>query len=80
MQELGNQGKLKKKIMLKTFSGKLSLVFIIVFFVLIGFFFLFVALGERGGETYFSNLTLAIPFSLAVLSAIFSFFVGGFSL
>jgi hypothetical protein len=32
--------------------------------------------GERGGATYFSNLKLAIPFTLAFISGITSFFTG----
>lgn len=60
----------------KTHLGKWSVGLIISFFVLLGLFFLFVDLGERGGATFFSNLKLTIPMLLAAISAISSFFVG----
>lgn len=60
----------------KTFLGKLSLGLIIVFFLLFAVFQLFVTSGQRGGETYFSNLLLAIPITLAGISGIAAFFTG----
>ena len=67
-----------KKITLKpkSYQGKWSIGLIIAFFVFLGIFFLFIKAGERGSETYFSNLKLTIPFTLAWLSAIASFIVG----
>jgi cytochrome bd-type quinol oxidase subunit 2 len=60
----------------KTRLGKYS------FRLLLGFVFLFavaqilVISGQRGGETFFDNLWLSIPMSLAFLCAIASFVVG----
>jgi len=39
-----------------------------------------IQLGERGGETFFSNLKLTIPFLIAAISAISAFFIGIFSI
>ena len=60
----------------KTNLGKLSTGLIVSFFVFLGVFFVFIKLEERGGETYFSNLKLTIPFTVAWASAVGSFFVG----
>lgn len=45
----------------------------ILFFIL---FFAIVASGQRGGDTIFSNLWLAIPMLAAAILAISSFFTG----
>jgi len=60
----------------KTNLGKYSLILIIAFFIFLAIFFLFINLGEKGGDTYFSNLKLTIPFTIAWISAIASFFTG----
>lgn len=60
----------------KTYLGKWSVGLIISFFILLGVFFMFINLGERGGNTFFSNLKLTIPGCLAAISAIASFFTG----
>ena len=44
-------------------------------FIFFSFFFL-IASGERGGETFFSNLLLTIPFLLAAISGIGAFLMG----
>jgi hypothetical protein len=64
----------------KTHLGKLSLKLIISFFIFMGIFFLFINMGERGGKTFFSNLKLTIPFLIANISAIISFFTGTISI
>ena len=64
----------------KTYLGKWSVGLILNFFLFMGIFALFVNLGERGGETFFSNLKLTIPFMIAVLSGSGSFLVGMVSL
>jgi len=46
-----------------------SAVFFIVFASL-------VATGQRGGDTFFSNLLLAITILIAAISAVSSFFIG----
>jgi hypothetical protein len=60
----------------KSYLGKLSLALIAVFFSLYALFYSFIVLGERGGVTYFSNLKLALPITLAAISAISAFFTG----
>jgi hypothetical protein len=60
----------------KTTLGKWSVGLVgglIIFFALL---LLMVAIGQRGGETFFSNLALAIPGMLAALSGIAGFFTG----
>ena len=39
-------------------------------------FHLLVASGQRGGETFFSNLVLTIPILLAGTSGVFAFLIG----
>ncbi|MFC1984470.1 hypothetical protein ACFLU0_00445 [Chloroflexota bacterium] len=46
-----------------------SLLFLIVFYSL-------VASGQRGGDTFFSNLALAITMLIAAILAVSSFFTG----
>jgi len=63
----------------KTYLGKWSVGLILTFFLLLGLFFLFVHLGERGGDTFFSNLKLTIPMLIAGIAAISSFVIGTIS-
>ena len=56
--------------------GRLSVWLIVTFFVFLGLFFVFVNLGERGGDTFFSNLKLTIPILIAAFCAIGSFITG----
>ena len=67
---------MKIVVMPKSISGQWSIRFIIFFFLFLLIFFLFVASGERGGETFFSNLLLTVPFLLATISGIGAFFTG----
>ena len=67
---------MKVNFMPKTYLGKWSVYLIISFFVFLGLFFVFVNLGERGGETFFSNLKLTIPMMIAGISGVGSFFTG----
>lgn len=60
----------------KTKLGKLSVIFIIAFFLFLFISQLLVASGQRGGETFCSNLTLSIPILLAGFFGISSFFAG----
>jgi len=60
----------------KTTLGKWSVALIIVFIVLLGVFQLLVASGQRGGETFFSNLILTIPMLIAGVSGISAFVTG----
>ena len=60
----------------KTRLGKLSTGFIVTFLVLLATFFILVATGQRGGDTFFSNLALSIPMLIAGISGILAFFTG----
>jgi hypothetical protein len=60
----------------KTKLGKWSVGSMLGFFLFFGLLNLFIALGERGGDTFFSNLLLAIPGLLAALSGIAAFVIG----
>jgi len=64
------------RIAAKTRLGKWSLGLASAFFGFLGLFALFVALGERGGDTFFSNLILAPPTLLAGISGIGAFVTG----
>ena len=60
----------------KTIKGIWSVRLIlasVLFFIL---FFAVAASGQTGGDTFFSNLALAIPMLVAALSAVASFFTG----
>ena len=60
----------------RTFLGNWSVrlfVFSLLFFIL---FYALVASGQRGGDTFFSNLVLAIPMLIAAILAVSSFFTG----
>jgi hypothetical protein len=60
----------------KTRLGTWSVWLIVLFLLFFKIFQFFVISGQRGGETFFSNLTLAVPILLAGISGIASFFVG----
>ena len=60
----------------KTALGKWSVALIIIFIVLLGVFQLLVASGQRGGETFFSNLILTIPMLIAGVSGVSAFVTG----
>jgi hypothetical protein len=49
----------------KTTMGKWSTGLIIVFLLFLAVFLILVASGQRGGDTFFSNLALTIPGLLA---------------
>ncbi|MGI2336275.1 MAG: hypothetical protein ACRKGH_06515 [Dehalogenimonas sp.] len=60
----------------KTRLGQWSVGLLAFFIVLFGVFQVFVATGQRGGDTIFSNPLLAVPISLAGLAGISAFFTG----
>jgi hypothetical protein len=67
---------MKFTILPKTTPGKWSIGLIgglVLFFALM---WLLVASGQRGGETFFSNLALTVPALLAAISGIAAFFTG----
>ena len=67
---------MKSKLMPKTKLGKWSVAFTFFFIFFLVIFFFIVNLGQRGGETFFSNLLLAIPITLSGIFGVFSFFTG----
>jgi len=60
----------------KTHLGKWSVGLIIAFFLFLTFFYLLVASGQRGGDTFFSNPVLTVPILIAGICGISSFFTG----
>ena len=67
---------MKKFILPKTVLGKWSVglaISFIVFFVLL---IILSAAGQKGGDTFFSNLSLSIPGLLAIVSGVAAFFTG----
>ena len=62
----------KPRTVLGTWSVRL-IIFSIVCFILL---FSLIASGQRGGDTFFSNLALAITMLIAAILAVSSFFTG----
>lgn len=60
--------------------GKWSGRFIIIFFVSLAMFYLFVASGQRGGETFFSNSLLTVPILVVGAAGAGAFFTGIFGI
>ena len=62
----------KPNTVLGTWSVRLIVAFLL-FFIL---FFVFATSGQKGGDTFFSNLSLAIPILIAAVLAVSAFFTG----
>jgi hypothetical protein len=60
----------------KTTLGKWSAGLIIAFIAFIVAFYFLIVSGQRGGETFFSNLALAVPMLIAGISGASAFFTG----
>jgi len=60
----------------KTTMGKWSTGLIIAFFLFVAVCLILGALGQGGGDTFFSNLTLGIPGLLVGVSAVSAFLTG----
>jgi hypothetical protein len=60
----------------KTVTGKWAVGLAISFIVLFVLLIILVSTGQEGGDTYFSNLYLAVPGLLALVSGIAAFFIG----
>jgi len=60
----------------KSYLGKWSIGLIAAFVVFFVIFQILVASGQRGGETFFSNLALTIPIFLAGASGVLAFLTG----
>ena len=56
--------------------GKWSAWLIVAFAILLGVFYILVASGQRGGDTFLSNPILTVPMLLAATSAIAAFIIG----
>jgi len=71
-----NKNNMKLNFIPKTCLGKWSVILIVFFFLFFAVFWVFVVSGQRGGDTFFSNLFLTIPMLLAASSGIIAFFTG----
>ena len=60
----------------KSTAGRWAVVLVIAFFLFFALFQLLVAVGQRGGETFFSNLALTIPILLAGSCGVTAFVTG----
>ena len=61
----------------KTKNGWLAVILFILLVILVCCFFIIInRFGQRGGDTFFSNLSLTIPMLLAWLSGFLSFVLG----
>ena len=56
--------------------GKRSAWLIVAFAILLGVFYILVASGQRGGDTFFSNPILTVPMLPAATSGIAAFITG----
>jgi cytochrome bd-type quinol oxidase subunit 2 len=62
----------KPRTTLGNWSVRLIVISILFFLVLAAF----IASGQRGGDTFFSNLSLALPMLIAAILAVCAFFTG----
>lgn len=60
----------------KSTMGKWSTGLIIAFLLFLAVFLILVASGQRGGDTFFSNLALTIPMLLAGVSGVSALVTG----
>jgi predicted Abi (CAAX) family protease len=60
----------------KTSLGKWSVGLIAAFILFLALFLILVAFGQRGGETFFSNLLLTVPMLLAGTCGVAAFVTG----
>lgn len=60
----------------KSYPGKWSIRFLAAFIAFFATFLLLVASGQRGGDTFFSNLALTIPMLLAGVAAVLALLAG----
>ncbi len=71
---------MKISILPKTAPGKWSVWLAISFIVLFALVSILGATGQEGGPTFFSNLYLAIPGLLALVTGLAAFLIGIFSI
>jgi len=67
---------MKVQVSPKTLLGKWAVWLIVAFVFLFAVFQLLVASGQRGGETFFDNLLLAVPIVVAAICGISSLVTG----
>ncbi len=67
---------MKIKVIPRSKYGQWAVYAVLIFFFFGSFFYLLVEMGERGGETFFSNLKLTIPFLAAAIAGITALFTG----
>jgi hypothetical protein len=67
---------MRVSILPKTTLGKWSAGLLAALIIFFGAFQLLVVSGQRGGETFFSNLMLTIPMLLAGTSGVLAFVIG----
>lgn len=63
-----------------TSLGRWSILAVVVFASLLSIFALAVAAGQRGGEGFFDNLALTLPFLGAYLAAVSAFSLGALAM
>lgn len=73
------RSKLKKTFLPSSKYGKKSLLLFILFWMFFAIFWFFVKTGYRGGETYWSQPVLSIPFTIAWICGLAEFFTGIYS-
>jgi len=61
---------------MKNCFGKWSIILIIIFCLFSAIFYLFIVLGQRGGQGFFSNTLLAFPALIAGISGSLAFIAG----
>jgi len=67
---------MKEIFMPRTVLGRWSVGLIAAFFFFLAVFVIIAAAGAQGGDTFFSNLALALPVLLAAICGVSSFITG----
>ena len=67
---------MKFTVLPKTKLGRWSVWLLVVFVFIIAVFQIMVAVGQRGGETFFDNIRLSTVAVVAAISGIFSLLIG----
>ena len=60
----------------RTLLGRWAVGLIVAFFFFLSLFLIIAASGARGGDTFFSNLALALPMLLAACCGVAAFITG----
>lgn len=70
------EARTRKSLLPKHILGKCSIGQIVLFILMFGLLMSMISAGQKGGNTFFSNLSLAIPGLLAAISGVAAFFTG----